>query len=269
MPVYLFALSRVPNIDWVRAVLIFIILHLLVYPSSNGYNSYMDRDTGSIGGIKKPLQPTRQLFIVTLILDVLAIGLSLLIGSLFTTGVFLYIMASKAYSFRGIRLKKYPIIGYLTVVIFQGAVIFFLVYHGSDMHWTTHVPLLPMIGASLLIGGFYPLTQIYQHDDDLKDGVKTISYMLGYKGTFLFTGIVYALALSVLGMYFYSSHLIERFYILVVFMSPVLVYYFIWLRKVWSNYEEANYDNTMRMNLIASVCTNLGFITLLIMHINE
>jgi hypothetical protein len=33
---------------------IFIILHLLVYPASNGYNSYMDRDETPIGGLKNP-----------------------------------------------------------------------------------------------------------------------------------------------------------------------------------------------------------------------
>jgi 1,4-dihydroxy-2-naphthoate polyprenyltransferase len=269
MPVYWFALSQVSHISWLNPIIIFIIFHLLVYPASNGYNSYMDRDTGSIGGVKNPMQPTKQLFIVTMILDVLALDLSLLIEWLFTLGIFLYILASKAYSYRGIRLKKYPLIGYLTVIIFQGAVTYFLVYHGCDLQRTTTVPLLPMLAASFLIGGFYPLTQIYQHEDDRKDGVRTISFLLGYKGTFIFTGIVYALAMATLAMYFNSTGLMSRFYIFSAFMLPVTIYYLIWMRKVWSNYSEANYVNTMKMNIIASVCTNLGFITLLIMHLNE
>jgi hypothetical protein len=40
--------------------------------------------------------------------------------------------------------------------------------------------------ASLFIGSVYPLTQIYQHEADKKDGVTTISYKLGYVGTFFF-----------------------------------------------------------------------------------
>jgi 1,4-dihydroxy-2-naphthoate octaprenyltransferase len=36
-----------------------------------------------------------------------------------------------------------------------------------------------MIAASLLIGGFYPLTQIYQHRQDKEDGVRTLSMLLG------------------------------------------------------------------------------------------
>lgn len=269
MPVYWFALSQVNQINTSNAILIFIILHILVYPASNGYNSFMDRDTGSIGGIRNPLQPTKQLFYITVIMDIVAIALSLLLTPLFALGILLYILASRAYSWRGIRLKKYPLIGYLTVIIFQGAATFFLVYYGSESSHSTNVPLIAMIAASLLIGGFYPLTQIYQHEEDLKDGVKTISYKLGYKGTFIFTGIVYALAFSMLALQFSLNLEWDRFLILQIFMAPVLVYFFIWFRKVWLNEKEANFNNTMRMNLLASTCTNAGFITILILRLIE
>ena len=269
MPVYWFALSQVSSINWHDAILIFIILHVLVYPASNGYNSYMDRDTGSIGGLKNPLQPTKQLFYVTVVMDAIAVALSFYITWIFAIGIFLYIMASRAYSYRGIRLKKYAIIGYLTVIIFQGCVTFFLVYHGSESNHTTNIPVIAMIGAGLLIGGFYPLTQIYQHEDDLKDSVKTISYKLGYRGTFIFTGIVYALAFGALALQFIIDLEWNMFFILQIFMIPVIVYFFLWAKKVWINENAANYRNTMQMNLIASVCTNIGFITLLILHLLE
>src|SRR3982751_835613 len=90
MPVYWFALSQTPTIDTAHAILIFVILHLLVYPASNGYNSYMDRDTGSIGGVKDPLQPTRQLFFASICLDSLAVLLSCLISRWFVLGILLY-----------------------------------------------------------------------------------------------------------------------------------------------------------------------------------
>lgn len=269
MPVYWFALSQEVKINLADAVLVFIILHLLIYPASNGYNSYMDRDEGSIGGIKNPLQPTRTLFIVTVVLEGLAIILSLLISQLFAVGIFFYILASRAYSYRKIRLKKYPYTGYLTVVIFQGAVTFFLVYHACDPSHTIQVPVLPMLASSLLIGGFYPLTQIYQHNEDKADGVTTISYKLGYIGTFIFTGIVYALAFSVLGVLFFLNLEWSYFFILQLIMLPVLVYFFIWFRKVLKDKKEASFENTMRMNLLASVCSNLGFICILILHLLE
>src|SRR5579862_5070985 len=127
MPVYWFALGQIKHVDIFAAVLIFIILHMLVYPSSNGYNSYMDRDETSIGGLKNPSQPTKQLFYTSVIMDAVALLLSFLVSAYFVAGIFAYILSSRAYSYRGIRLKKYAVIGYLTVVLFQGAVIFFLV----------------------------------------------------------------------------------------------------------------------------------------------
>lgn len=269
MPVYWFALSQIKNINWPDALLVFFILHLLVYPASNGYNSFMDRDTSAIGGLKNPLQPTKQLFFVTVIFDLTALALSFIISCVFAIGIFFYILASRAYSYRKIRLKKFPIIGYLTVIIFQGAVTFFLVFHGSSSNHSLQVPVLAMIAASLLIGGFYPLTQIYQHEEDKKDDVITISFLLGYQGTFVFTGIVYALGFIVLAWYFYLQSQFLNFVILQIFMLPVIVNFFLWFSKVKKNRTEANFKNTMRMNLLASICTNLGFITILILKMIE
>lgn len=264
LPVYLFALSQVPAINTAHAILIFFILHLLVYPSSNGYNSYMDRDETPIGGIKAPLPPTRQLFYISVIMDVVAVLLSLFISYWFTICIVAYIAASRAYSYRGIRLKKYPVAGYLTVIIFQGAVTYFMVYHGSSFNKTLMAPPAHMVAASLLIGGFYPLTQVYQHEADKKDGVVTISALLGYRGTFLFTAIIYSLSMSVLAWSFFNSGEQKKFLALATMMLPVLVYFFSWAGLVWKDVSNASFANTMRMNILASICTNLAFLTLLI-----
>jgi 1,4-dihydroxy-2-naphthoate octaprenyltransferase len=229
MPVYWFALSQLSSIDWVSAILIFLILHILVYPASNGYNSYMDRDETPIGGLKKPSLPTRQLYEVCFAMDLLAIVLGFLISIFFATGIFAYILASRAYSSRSIRLKKRTWLGYLTVIFFQGAVCFFLVYHGSDLHKTLHVPKAAMLASSFLIGGFYPLTQIYQHVADLLDGVQTLSYRLGYRGTFIFSLIMYCLAFGTLGYYLFSSLEEKEFFVFSTSMLPFLVYFFIWV----------------------------------------
>lgn len=266
MPVYWYALSQVTSINYRDAILIFVILHLLVYPSSNGYNSYMDRDTESIGGLKNPMQPTRQLLYTTFILDMIAVILSATISLYFVLGIIAYILASRAYSYRGIRLKKYPVIGYLTVIIFQGAVTFFLVMHGCSSDKTTDIPLSGMITSSLLIGGFYPLTQIYQHRQDKEDGVTTLSMQLGYKGTFIFTAAIYALAVAALAFQLFSSLQQNGFFITQLFFIPVLIYFFWWFKQVLNNHSAANFVNTMRMNILASVCTNAAFITLFLIE---
>jgi 1,4-dihydroxy-2-naphthoate polyprenyltransferase len=266
MPVYWFALSQEIRPDAGRTVLIFFIIHVLIYPSSNGFNSYMDRDEGSIGGLKSPLPPTRQLLYASLVLDALALLLGLFISIYFVMAEAVYILASRAYSARTVRLKKYPLTGYATVILCQGALIFFMVYHGSHRELTLHVPLLGMIAASLLIGGFYPLTQIYQHDADARDGVRTISALLGIRGTFIFCSIMYALAFMVLALFFMISLEIKEFLVFTTCMLPVLVYFIVWAMRVWQNPVKADFSHTMRMNIIASCCTSIGFIVVFLMQ---
>ncbi len=266
MPVFWFALSQVENIHFTHTILIFIVLHLLVYPASNGYNSYMDRDTESVGGLKNPMQPTKELFYVTIVMDVLALLISTFISSYSFFCVVGFIAASRSYSYRGIRLKQYPIIGFIVTSIFQGGMVYFLVNHGSNVSKTLNVPLLPIIASSFLIGSFYPLTQIYQHEQDKADGVKTLSMLLGYNGTFIFTGLWFFIAMNLMAIYFFLNLEQLLFFTIALFTLPTLIFFFWWMMKVRKDITEANFENTMRMNIIASICTNAAFIAVLIIE---
>ncbi|QEC70103.1 prenyltransferase [Panacibacter ginsenosidivorans] len=265
MPVFFFALSFVKDTNIPDTILAFIIIHLLLYPASNGYNSYMDRDTDSIGGIKSPMQPTIELFYTTIIMDAAAIILSFFIGWWFTAALLTYIVCSRLYSYRRIRLKRFPFIGYITVILNQGALMFAMVYYAAESIGDSQVPLIPLIAASFLIGGFYPITQIYQHVTDKEDGVQTISMLLGKRGTFILCGIMYAIALTLLFIQYWSTNNINSFFILQLFFVPVVFYFLKWVVNVWKDEKEANFKNTMRMNTLASSCTNLAFITLTIL----
>ena len=265
MPVFFFSLSQVHTIDYERAALVFIILHFIMYPASNGYNSYMDRDEGSIGMLEKPPPPSRELFLLTLWMDVTAIVLSLLVNSAFTVCIIANILASRAYSYRGIRLKQYPLTGFLTVVLFQGAVTYLMVQVGAGAT-VPQPPWMGMLISSLLFGGFYPLTQIYQHEQDRRDGVTTISYLLGINGTFVFSGIMYALSEVALWIYFDRSNSSEHFWFLQIFFLPVVVYFFYWWKKTRQETSNASFRYAMRMNLIAATSTNAGFILLYLIN---
>jgi 1,4-dihydroxy-2-naphthoate octaprenyltransferase len=263
LPVYLFAISQVPVVNWLTAALCFAILHLLVYPSSNGFNSYMDRDDTPIGGLKAPMQPTKELFYVTVLMDVLAVVLSLIISVFFALGMLLYILASRAYSYRGIRLKRLPIAGFITVFLFQGALIFFCTYHAAHEQHTLAVPLLPCLTASLLIGASYPLTQIYQHEQDKQDGVITLSYQLGKRGTFVFSMSLFLLA--TVCMYFVLKAQANYFLLFLLCMFPVVLFFLAWMRAVWKDETAADFRNSLRMNVVSTICMLLYFSTLIIL----
>lgn len=264
LPVYLFGISQPLETSWVRAGLLFLILHLLVYPSSNGYNSYMDRDESPIGGLEHPPQPERELWLVTVWMDLLAVGLSFFISLPSAVAVTIYILASRAYSSRKIRLKKFALPGFLVVTCCQGGLIFWLSYHASHVGLSMNVPVTGMLASTLLLAGAYPLTQIYQHQQDAADGVTTISMRMGIQGTFRLSGLLFMLAFLVLGLHFGLQLELDRFLILLIFFLPVIVYFLWWAKQVWKNPGKADFQHLMKMNIISAICSTAAFGSLLI-----
>jgi 1,4-dihydroxy-2-naphthoate octaprenyltransferase len=268
MPVFFFALSQVKEIDWEKAVACFFVLHLFIYPASNGYNSYMDQDETSIGGLEHPPRPTKQLFYASILFDTIGLSLALWVGFYFFISVLAYMLASRAYSYKGTRIKKYAVPGFLIVVFFQGAFTFWMVYSGvSRVAVDLNITMVLVLGACLfLISGVYPLTQVYQHEADKAAGDITISYKLGTRGTFIFCGLMFAIANGLLYRYFNAVRQTGDFILFQAFLLPVVVYFIRWFLMVIRDAKQASFRNTMRMNFIAATCMNLFFITLLIMN---
>lgn len=263
MPVYWFALSVLDQIEIFLAVAVFLILHLLVYPASNGYNSYHDRDEGSIGGLKQPPKVTQELLHLIVLFDVLAVLLSLFLSPLFAGMVALYLLVSKAYSFKGIRLKKYPIVSTLVVTIFQGAFTFAMVQVGLGLT-ISEVLQTPnswfAVVSTLFLCGSYPLTQIYQHDEDKKHGDKTLSLLLGINGTYVFAAISLTIGTLLLLWLYFSNHETYNIWIFLICTSPILYFFSGWVIKSQNDLNVVNYENTMRMNKVSSICISIAFI---------
>ena len=267
MPVFLFAVSQVNHFNFYSIGIVFFILHFIVYPSSNGYNACMDLDTESIGGVERPPPPPRELKGVTHAMDALAVFLSLfLIDWIFGLWVSGYVLASRAYSSNFVRLKKYPIWSFLIVFIFQGAYVFSMVYYGVS----APIPLSEVfstdlsgaiLGVSFILGGAYPLTQIYQHEQDQRRGDKTLSLLLGYRGTFVFSMLMFLIADICLFAFFLKNNF-SQFWIFQGGIAPVLGYFLWWMSKVWKGSQFANYRLTMNMNILFAVAMNLVYASL-------
>lgn len=271
LPVFLFALSDTAINDWQPILVIFIILHVIIYPSSNGYNSLMDKDEGySIGGLKSPPKVPKEMLLVTLALDSLGLLLFYIYFQNFIAFalLLLYIIASRLYSNRTVRLKKYPIVGFLTVSIVQGAVVYLLVSYSFNNTLAFNWALALKLGISfLLVGAGYPLTQVYQHEQDGKDGVKTISMLLGIKNTFKFSNFLFMLLGVLMTIYFiFVKNEIYQLLIFLVCLLPVLLFFVKWKTKVFKNQAEANFENTMKMNITGSVCVNIFFLIIIILN---
>lgn len=118
--------------------------------------------------------------------------------------------------------------------------------------------------ASFFIGSIYPLTQIYQHEADKNDGVISISYKLGYVGTFIFSALLFSLASLFLFYYFNLKHQQIALWLFLIIMLPVIAKLSLWFNKVRRDTSHANFENTMTMNLLTSTCMNLYFVVLIL-----
>ena len=192
----------------------------------------------------------------------------ILINKWFSVCILAYILASRAYSSKQIRLKKYPIIGFLVVVVFQGAFTFLMCFIGiTNAALTINSAFIYiMIASSMQIAGAYPLTQVYQHKEDYADGVITLSYKLKYKGTFIFTTFMFLMCNVFYYLYFNAVGKVNQFYMLQLFFIPILIFFTYWFIKVVKNNSEANFKNTMRMNTVAAICMNSCFIVLYLLN---
>jgi len=138
----------------------------LIYPASNGFNSYFDKDENSIGGLKKPPKVTKELYLVATIMDLVALSISFFLSVPFGFMILIYIGVSRAYSHPLIRIKKYPILGWLITGVFQGYFTLLLVVVALSALDPFSLPLsyhwAGMI-STLLLFGSYPMTQVYHH----------------------------------------------------------------------------------------------------------
>lgn len=261
MPVFLFALASLKSIHMLNAFIAFVALHVFIYPASNGYNSYMDNDTESIGGLEKPPLPTKNLFYFSFLFDLIGLVLCCFVSFGFAALIVLYVLASRAYSFKGIRLKKYPFISWFTVSFFQGSYLFLVLFFCLSNNIKTETfPGFIFFIPSLLIGATYPLSQVYQHQQDKDSGDITLSILLGYKGTFVFSAVLFIIA-SIL--FFIQTEIftpnILHFYWFQAFLFPVVTYFLWWAFQVFKNNNHANFKNTMRMNMLSSLMLTIYF----------
>jgi len=268
MPIFLFAFSQVSTHNWHTSVLAFVILHLFIFPASNGYNSYQDKDETSIGGLKYPPKVSKKLFYATLLMDIIGLLCSLFVSGYFFLFVLIAIVVSRIYSYRKVRLKKYAIIGFITVFIFQGAFTFMMSFSAiTGFSFNTFFSIrtiICMIVSSLFIGSFYPLSQIYQHEADKLDGVISISYKLGYKGTFFFSSILFIIGSIIFFYYFNLKHQNIVSIIFILINLPSILKLIIWFVQVIKDNKNANFENAYSMSLVTSSCMNLFFIILIL-----
>ena len=271
LPIFLFALAITPHsINWIDALVLFVCWHFFIYPASNGFNSYFDKDKESIAGIKYPPKVTKELYYFSIALDVIGILLALCIHLTTAISMLIYGLISKAYSHPLIRLKKRPVVSWIIVSVFQGYFVFLVTYwaiHDIPIsRLTTSMIQIPALLTTMMLMSAYPITQVYQHKEDRERGDFTLSLRLGVLGTFHFTALGFVITALGYVSYFFYYHDSQTMLLYLILMIPLLIYYIFWYQKVIKSIDLADFEHTMKLNRLSALCLNAFFLLLIIFN---
>ena len=167
-----------------RFWLVLFVFYVMFYGGATALNSYYDRDEGPVGGLWHPPPVTRALFRFAAGAQILGLVIIFFVSlPLFVLALIMGVVGT-AYSHPATRLKARPWASLLTVSVFQGMGGTAAGWLFARPDWATLLSptaILGLLSASLVITGFYPLTQVYQRAEDRRQGVISFAVHWGEK----------------------------------------------------------------------------------------
>jgi 1,4-dihydroxy-2-naphthoate octaprenyltransferase len=131
---------------------------------------------------------------------------------------------------------------------------------GTPRDWADPLLWAGTATAALFLWGVYPLTQVYQHEEDARHGDLTISRLVGVRGTFVLSAAFLGAAVACFVVLFVLGPGWPTALLFLGIQTPTLVYFLWWAFGVWRRPERADFRRTMGMNLLASGLMNLFFL---------
>jgi 4-hydroxybenzoate polyprenyltransferase len=179
----------------IQVLLGFVAFHFFLYSGVTAFNSYYDRDVGPVGGLEHPPPASGALLPFSIGVQLVGLLIAFGVNQLFAAAYCIFIVLSVAYSHPRVRLKAHPLRSLMVVGTGQGALAFFAAWAAArgNIAITTDA-VIGALAAVLLILALYPLTQLYQMDEDRSRGDRTVAVAWGPARCFLFS-----LACTILG----------------------------------------------------------------------
>lgn len=214
-----------------------------------------DKDEGSIALLKRPPRVSTTLFYTSIIMEWTGVLLALLVSLEFALCMLVYNSFSKAYSHPLIRIKQYPLLSFLVVFVLQGAFIYHSCYRAISMESAGNPPAVWLAGlvCSCLIGASYPLTQICQHEEDARRGDRTLSMLLGVRGSFLFSAVLFLAGSALLYHYWDARNMQVNCNLYLICFAPVIGYFLFWFISCVKDPAKASSTRTTILTVLSGL----------------
>lgn len=194
--------------DWSAYLLQFLNVHLLLFGGATAYNSYWDKDEGPVGGLKHPPAMEPWMWSMSWALQGLGLLLALAAGWVFSLFYGLSILMFWLYSTPHTRWKGRPWKSLAAIGISTGTNSLLMGYLAADPLSTVidYQVLSAAIGVAAVVLSLYPISQLYQLEEDTGRGDQTFAARYGLAGAARFfktsfpVGIV-LVAVSMVGIH--------------------------------------------------------------------
>ena len=158
----------------------FLNVHVFLFGGATAYNSFWDKDEGPIGGLKNPPKMTQWMHSVSLLFMFVGWIWAYQIGSAYFLTYGLSLLLFWLYSTPHARWKGKPHLSLLAIGLSTGLNSVFLGALASGGA-ISFILLLAALGASFVLLSLYPVSQIYQFEEDSKRGDTTFARYYGIK----------------------------------------------------------------------------------------
>ena len=268
-PVYLWGWLAAGGTFSPQVLIGFVAFHFFLYSGATAFNSYYDRDVGPVGGLEHPPPVTPGLLPFSLAVQAVGWLLAALVNLPFAIAYGIFVAMSVAYSHPRIRLKAHTISSLVVVGLGQGALAFTAAWAATRGDIASILSADGIIGATaavLLILALYPLTQLYQTEEDAARGDRTIAVVWGPARCFAFSLLCTALGgLAMLTLIARRFGAIDALLVGIGLVAQVVILTR-WMRRYDAPRVLGNYRAVMRLNTASASALAAYLLTRLVLN---
>lgn len=227
----------------------FLNVHLLLFGGATAYNSYWDRDEGPIGGLKNPPKMTPWMQKVSLLFMFAGWSWSFFYGWIYFILFGVSLLLFWLYSTPLARWKGDPLLSLIAIAVSTGtnSVLLGFLAAGGSLNWFL---LTGVLGAALVLLSLYPVSQIFQAEEDQRRGDQTFFIRFGKRGVVRFFQAAYITGLLLLSLNVWSLYPLPGILLLV---TGLLSFTFLTLFISSLEGKEEEYPRVMRIKFMASL----------------